>query len=145
MTISERLTGLIASVLAPTSRLTGSMPSFHTRVSSAPITVSTAPPARAPSRCVRPDGFRPACVAFLSRRSLRRDTRTPPLAQVRLGELAEEDGHELEQRAQAAPEGGELAREVARPDAQHARRHDLGARLARLLDVAAQHAREQRG
>src|SRR5215218_174121 len=125
---------------AASSRLTGSMPSRQTSATSAPNTVNTAPPARAPSRCVRPVGLVPACLAASSCLPLRRGMRPPSLAQVRLGQLPEEDDAELEQRAGAPAERGELAREVARADPQHAGGDELGARLFGLVHVAPQHA-----
>src|SRR5919108_2035453 len=109
MTITERRSGFTTSSREASSRLTGSMPSFQIRVSSAPNTVSTAPPASAPSRRVRPVGLRPASWAALSRLPLRCGMRTPSLAEVGLGQLAEEDDPELDERAQVAAEGRELA------------------------------------
>src|SRR5918999_2087614 len=129
---------------AASSRLTGSIPSRHTRATSAPNTVTTAPPASAPSRWVRPDVLVPACLATSSRLALRRGMCPPSLAEIGLGELAEEDDAELDEPAEAPAEGGELAGEVASADAEDAGGDDLRAGLAGLVDVAAQHAREQR-
>src|SRR5580765_1549198 len=81
-------------------RLRGSIPSRHTRVSSAPITVITAPAARTPSTWVRPVGFLPACCAAFSRFSLRGDTRLASLAQVGVRELLDEDHAEARGRAE---------------------------------------------
>src|SRR4051812_22902881 len=110
-------------------RLWGSIPRRQMRVSSAPNTASTAPPASTPSTRVRPDGARPAWLAAFRRLSflvsflglvLTCAMCAPSLAQVGLGELADEDEAELrecaELCAQARPagaEGRELAREVA--------------------------------
>src|SRR4051794_723444 len=130
-------------------RLRGSTPSRHTRVSSAPITVITAPAARTPSTCVRPVGLLPACCAAFRRFSLRGDTSTASLLEVGLGELLHENHAEAHERAEllarrraAGSERGELLGEVARADAQHA----AGQRLAllTLAHVALQHGREQR-
>src|SRR4051794_19959856 len=72
-------------------RLRGRVPSRHTRVTSAPKTMTTAPPARMPSRCVRLLGLLRAASAAARRLALRVDTCARPLAQVRLGELLAED------------------------------------------------------
>src|SRR5262249_956830 len=106
--------------------------------------VSTAPPARIPSTCVRPlASLRVASAAAFSRLALRGDTSTRSPAQVGLGELPDEDHAELDERAQAAArtERRELLGEVARADADDARGHQLA---AVVVDVPAQHAREQR-
>src|SRR5215211_1250712 len=100
-------------------RLCGSIPSRHTRVSSAPKTVSTAPLASAPSSRVRPDGWWPAASAAFRRLPLPLAI-TPPLGEhVGLGQLAEEDPAEPHQRAERGaraattrPERRELLREV---------------------------------
>src|SRR5262245_36982438 len=128
------------------------MPSRHTRVSSAPNTAITAPPARMPRTWVRPVGFLPASVAALSRLSLRDLAIAPTLAQVDLGQLADEDHAELDQPAElradtagaARAERRELLGEVLHPDAQDARRDQLRGRVAAFLDMALQHFREQR-
>src|SRR5437773_2410002 len=119
-------------------RLWGNMPSRQMRVSSAPNTARTAPPARTPRTRVRPDGARPASLAAfrrLSFLSLRCAMCAPSLAQVGLRELAHEDHAELHQRAElgaqaraAGAEGRQLAREVAYADAQHAGGDHLGVR-----------------
>src|SRR3954454_13246313 len=132
-------------------RLRGSIPSRHTRVSSAPNTAITAPPARTPSTCVRPVGLVPAWLAALRRLSLRCDTGAPSLAQVGLGELLHEDHAEPGQRAElgperraARPERRQLPGEVLGADAQDARRELLRAGVAALGHVALEHPREQR-
>src|SRR3954454_982758 len=118
-----RPTSLPSAASAACWRLCGSMPSRQTRVSSAPNTVSTAPAASTPSRCVRPDGLLPASCAALRRLSLVL-TIAPPLREdVGLGELPEEDPAEPDQRpellADARPvraERRELLGEVAHAD-----------------------------
>src|SRR5919198_5249565 len=132
-------------------RLCGSMPSRHTRVSSAPNTVSTAPPASTPSRCVRPDGSWPAASAAFSRLPLVLAIAPPLREHVGLGQLAEEDPAEPQERAQRGAgaattrtERRELLGEVAYADAQDARSDELGRGVLVGLDVPAQHAREQR-
>src|SRR5262245_14270945 len=135
MTITERLTRPACSRSSRPSRDCGTMPSRHTRATSALNTVSTAPPASAPSRCVRPDGLRPASVASLSRLPLVFAIPAPLAEQIGLGELAEEDPAEAQHRAQpchrarSAPERRQLLGEVAHPDAQDARGDELGALL----------------
>src|SRR3954453_16190821 len=100
MIMNARRTRPCCRPSAASCRLCGSMPSRHTRVSSAPKTVSTAPAASAPSRCVRPDGLLPASCAAFSRLSLVL-TIAPPLREhVGLGELPEEDPAEPDQRAE---------------------------------------------
>src|SRR4051812_48941015 len=101
MIITERLTRPACSRSSRSSRLCGSMPSRHTRATSAPNTVSTAPPARTPSRCVRADGLRPASPASFSRLPLALAIPPPLREQVGLGQLAEEDPAEPQQRADA--------------------------------------------
>ena len=78
------------------------MPSRHTRASSAPNTASTAPPARTPSTWVRPDGCAARLAGRLEPLLLALATCQPPLAQVGLGELAEEDPAELDAARRAA-------------------------------------------
>src|SRR5512133_2777140 len=126
------------------------MPRRQTRASSAPNTASTAPPAKTPSRRVRPDEARPTSVACLSRFSLRRDM-SAALAQVGLGELGREDPAELEQRAElrrevraAGTEGRQLLGEVADADAQHAGGDELSVGVLADLHVAAQDVGEER-
>src|SRR5919204_173460 len=150
MIITERLSRPACSRSSRSSRLCGSMPSRHTRVTSAPNTVSTAPPARKPSRWVRPDGLRPASLAFLSRLPLVMAIPPPLREQVGLGELAEEDPSEPAERAElgdgaraAGPERRQLLGEVAHADSQHARRDELCALILLGLDMAAQDAGEQ--
>src|SRR5262245_33938292 len=128
------------------------MPSRHTRVSSAPNTAITAPPARMPSTCVRPVGLLPASVAALSRLSLRDLAIAPTLAQVHLGQLADEDHAELDQPAELGADAAGAARaerrhllgEVLHPDAQDPGGDQLGTAVAAFLDMALQHLRKQR-
>src|SRR3954454_23580547 len=146
-----RPTSLPSAASAACWRLCGSMPSRQTRVSSAPKTVSTAPAASAPSRCVRPDGLRPASTASLSRLPLVALAMSTPLGEhVGLVQLPEEDPAEPCQSAEpgddpapARPERGQLLGEVAHADPQHAGRHELRAVVLLGLHVAAQDAREE--
>src|SRR3954462_5511610 len=99
------------------------MPRRHTRVSSAPNTLSTAPPASTPSRRVRPVGLLPASCAALRRLSLVFTIAAPLGEHVGLGQLAEEDPAELDERAElladagrVGPEGRQLLGEVADAD-----------------------------
>src|SRR4051794_18554506 len=136
-------------------RLRGSVPSFHTRATSAPKTAITAPPASRPSRCVRLE-LEPlrAASAAASRFALRVDAippSSPSLPQVGLGQLLHEDHPELRQpadlRADARPAGAErrqLLGEVARPDDDDPGREDGRRVVVALLDVALQHAGEER-
>src|SRR5215470_7909028 len=122
------------------------MPSRHTRVTSAPNTAITAPPARMPSTWVRPVGFLPAWLAAARRLSLRDLAIAPTLAQVDLGQLADEDHAELDQPAElgadpaatARAERGQLLGEVLHPDAQDPGGDELGARLLAFVDMALQ-------
>src|SRR3954453_6419763 len=143
MTITERLTRPACSRSSLSSRLCGSIPSRHTRATSAPKTVITAPPASAPSRCVRPVGLRPASVASLSRLPLVVFAIAPPLGEhVGLGQLAEEDPAEPPERPDlgggarpVGPERRELLGEVAYADPQHAGRDELRRVVVGRLDV----------
>src|SRR3954452_13447781 len=87
-------------------RLRGSVPSFHTRATSAPKTVTTAPPARMPSRWVRLEGLLRAASAAARRLALRVGTGAGSLAQVGLGELLGEDHAELDGRAELGAQRG---------------------------------------
>src|SRR3954471_10685731 len=87
-------------------RLRGSVPSRHTRVTSAPKTVITAPPARMPSTWVRLLGLLRAASAAARRLALRVDTCARPPAQVRLGQLPAEDQSELAERGGLRPRTG---------------------------------------
>src|SRR3954453_9710995 len=130
-------------------RLRGRVPSRHTRVSSAPKTVSTAPPARTPSTWVRPLVFVRAASAAFRRLALRCDTLARPPAQVGVGELLHEDDAELEYRPDALAgarcgraEGRQLLGEVLRADHDDPAGDDLlGVALA---DVALQDVGEER-
>src|SRR3954471_7115924 len=81
-------------------RLRGRVPSRQTRVSSAPNTVSTAPPARTPSRCVRVLGLLRGASAAARRAALRDGTGPRSFPQVGLGELLHEDHTELGERSE---------------------------------------------
>src|SRR4051812_26710149 len=76
------------------------MPSRQMRVISAPNTASTAPPARIPRSCVRPEDSLPAWEAASSRLALRDVAIAPSLAQVDLCELVDEDHAELHEPAE---------------------------------------------
>src|SRR4051812_18273935 len=132
-------------------RLRGSAPSFHTRATSAPKTVITAPPARMPSRWVRLEGLLRAASAAASRLALRVDTGAGSLAQVGLGELLGEDHAELDERSELGPQRGpggaerrQLLGEVDGPDPD-----DPGGQRRRRLvlafgDMPLEHAGEER-
>src|ERR1051325_5095868 len=130
--MNERRTRPISlpSAAASTSvRLCGSIPSRHTRVSSAPNTVSTAPAAKKPSRCVRPVGLLPAASACFRRLPLLIAIAPPLREHVGLGQLTEEDPAEAYEGAElladarpVGPERRELLGEVAHADPQHAGR-----------------------
>src|SRR3954452_5694747 len=130
-------------------RLRGSVPSRHTRVSSAPKTVSTAPPARTPSTWVRPLDFSRAASAALRRLALRDGTRARPPAQVGVGELLDEDDAEARQRLErlAAARRGRAERrqllgEVTRADSEDPAGDELP--VLALRDVALEDVREER-
>src|SRR3954468_12818934 len=130
-------------------RLRGSVPSRHTRVTSAPNTVSTAPPARMPSTWVRLLGLLRAASAAASRLALRVDTCARPPAQVCLGELLGEDHAELDERSQLCAHPGasraerrQLLGEVAHADLDDPGADQLRAVVLALRDVPSQHARE---